>query len=369
MVIQPLIVLVFSWYGSNFSFDYLKSELSYAEDMSGFDSLPQFAKSDKLIGIATTAQRCIDGLYLGQKPLANNLASCTQLCSAANSDEYEYKFIESNNIVVNNRYLQRGSWCLPSSLARCNLNISRAVKSAGHYECISKHPKLLGGKFGNNIVGCSPNFSFKDNLLNIIYTNIVPSSLIIYDIDEKLSDGSYRYTCNHDNTFVNAEEMPKLGNRFTLLYNSCGFYDKNGKLQNYKCKCSTDLNDSQLRARVTASDDSHIKSFLSITDDMHIACSTCNSGFGVQSVDEAIVPAFNHGVTIGINCVDPKYIEYYKTSNMQYNGMLPCGLKKLAKIRNSPNPPKYACHRALVNATNSYSPEMLGILDSLSAVN
>ncbi|WBR61438.1 per os infectivity factor 2 [Drosophila suzukii associated hytrosavirus 1] len=343
--IQPLLVLYFSWRKTNFSETYLSQSLPYSTDISGFAGLPDFKKGDQLIGQAAKSQEtCENGYYVGLKEMTN--VDCTRICNATSSTQFGYKYITGKNVVVDNQYLRQGGWCLPTSLVRCNLNISIAVKSLSRYECISKFPKLLGGQNGNDIIGCAPTYEFRDNLRKITYTNNVPSTIVIDDLDERLPDSDeYRYTCNTKQfaTF----ERPELGNRFQLYYDSCGFFDKDGKMVNNKCQCSQEVPANVVKPLLKNQ-----------RTEMENICSTCTSGYEI--IDERS-PQYGskYGVSIGVNCVDPERIEYYKTMYIEMNGVVPCGIKTLTHLRESPEAPKYGCQRALLNVTNSYTPEML----------
>lgn len=351
LFVQPLIVLVVTWWKSNFSDEYLRQNLPYATDISGFAGLPDIKRGDQLLGQAASGgqETCENGFYIGMTQMAN--ADCTSICNATSSKQFTYRYIDSNNIVVNNRYLRKGGWCLPTSLARCNLNISTAVKSLGKYECVSRYPQLLGGPYGNDIVGCAPNYEFDDNLRKLTYTNSVPSTLVIGgDLDEHTPDGEYRYTCNTRNKqFASfGDHRPDLGNRFQLFYDSCNFFDEGGQTVGSKCKCSSRQQSSVIKPLFNDQDTS--------TEPI---CSQCTSGYEI--VDERL-PQFGskYGVSIGVNCVDPVNIEYYKTQHIEMNGVIPCGVQTLLTLRNSNDESKkYGCQRALINATNTYSPEML----------
>ena len=351
--IQPLFVLYFSWRYTNFSEDYLSQNLPYTSDITGFSGLPDFSKGDQLIGqVADRQEACENGYYVGTREVTN--ADCTSICNATSAEQFSYRFITSNNIVVNNKYLRRGGWCLPTNLVRCNLNISIAVKSLGKYTCVSKYPKLLGGQYGNDIIGCAPKYEFVDNLKKLIYTNTVPSTLVISDLDEKLvNTNEFRYTCNlgvDDNKngrFSTLEDRPDLGNRFQLYYDSCSFFDDDGKMVNNKCQCTQQTSNNVVKPL-----------FEGQVKDMETICTKCTSGYGI--VDEKY-PQYGsvYGVSIGINCVDPERIEYYKTQDVEMNGVIPCGLKTLKSLRENPESKNYGCHRALITATNTYTPEML----------
>lgn len=347
--IQPLILLYWSWRQTNFSENYLAESLPYTTDMSGFDGLPDFQRGDQLIGqVAAHGQEtCTNGFFVGVNEMTN--VNCSSICNATSENQFVYKYINSNDIIVNNQYLRRGGWCLPTNLARCNLNISTAIKSLGRYECISKFPKLLGGPYGNDIIGCAPIYEFNDNLRKITYINNVPQTLNITDLDERLpKTNQYRYTCNtKTKQFTTLQSRPDLGNRFQLHYDSCNFFDSDGYMVDNKCVCSHAISVRNVKPLLEGQQ-----------SDMEDICSTCTSGYGI--VDEKF-PQYGskYGISIGVNCVDPERIEYYKTLSIEMNGVIPCGRRTLTSMRLNAALPTYGCHRALVTVTNSYTPEML----------
>lgn len=358
--IQPLIVLYISWKKTNFSENYLSQNLQYSVGMTGFEGLPDFRKGDQLIGQAITPEICSNGYFLGERELTN--VNCTNLCNSNSNLYFSYKFITKNSIIINEKYLRAGSWCLPTSLALCNLNVSLAIKSIGKYECVSKYPQIFGGLYGNEIIGCAPMYELNDNLKKITYTNNIPSTMVINDIDEKIpGTDTFRFSCNtfdnsnknhgNNNHFQTFLMRPDLGNRFQLFYDSCSFFDPGGKLVNNKCECSHEKRKNIIKPGLENS--SHTKEVL---------CSVCTSGYEI--IDEKL-PQFGskYGVSIGINCVDPVYIDYVKSMPVYSNGVFPCGLKTLLSIREDEKSEKYGCHRALLNITNTYTPEMLEIIN------
>lgn len=348
--LQPLLALYFSWRNTNFSERYLSAGLPYSTDMSGFAGLPDIRKGDQLIGQAAAGgqETCENGYYVGLEQMSR--VDCARICNATSAEQFVYKYITGPHVVVNNQYLRPGGWCLPTSLARCNLNISTAVKALGRYECISKFPRLLGGPHGNDIVGCAPNYEFNDNLLGITYTHNVPSTLVIADLDERLPHSNeFRYTCNVRRQFATLLARPDLGNRFQLSYDACNFFDSDGRMVNNRCECSAQH----------ASERAIVKPLLQgQRDAMAHVCSSCTSGYGLLD-EKSPQHGSKYGVSIGVNCVDPQRIEYYKTLYVDMNGVVPCGIRTLTSLRERDDAPKYGCQRALLNVTNTYTPEML----------
>lgn len=256
---------------------------------------------------------CSNGLYLGDEDIYIN---CKSKCQHT---DYSYKFIDPNgneNIIINNKKIT-GAYCLPNTIAKCNLNNSYALIGTHEYTCSSKYPMLFGGESGNEIIGCSSN-SLKDNLLNRIYHNFIPGDLFIDDINEKTETGEYRFEC-----VLNKEEihLPKtIGSRFESEINICNKFDANGIMdfEKLQCKCDNYIN-----------------------NDTERGCTTCTSGWDVQTDQHGS----RYGYTIARDCIDPLTV---RPNDLFY---IPCGKTTLSKNKR--------CEQAILLATNTYSPMAL----------
>lgn len=332
ILVWPGITFVIAWYQNNVSLRYL-DENSLVINSDGFAGLPIPFKYDKISGPAT----CNDGLFLGHSD--SQTIDCNDVCGG--EGKYEYKYIDAHHrVVVNNRMLERGAWCLPSELAKCNLNVSYALSGIDQYQCVTAYPDIFGGSTGNRIVACLPFNSIIDRKTDKIYSQYIPPNFSIDDIDERLDDGSFRYQCHiPDGQYRTFAEF-NLGSRFQLVSDSCGIFESSGKLSNDLKACSCpEIDEGPL-----------------LKDGIRISqmrpCSRCTSGYSI--IDENLPQAGSkYGISIGIDCVDPVHANHLESENSR----MPCGLRILKKIRNDKNTKD--CQRAILNATGSYSLETL----------
>ncbi|ABQ08826.1 per-os infectivity factor 2-like protein [Glossina pallidipes salivary gland hypertrophy virus] len=333
----------------NFTLEYIESGINASTDFDGFGQLPP-------ISTTTNSQiDCSNGYYLGPNEMSIIEAKCNIKCQDAD-DLYQYKYIdEDSKIIINKKRLKSGSWCIPKPLAKCNLNTSYAIRGPSTYQCISAFPELLGGTTGNEIIGCAPHHSFVDLKDNIIYTKYIPNNLIMNDLEEQLEGGEKRYKCFYDDKRYTPLDKLGIGSRFDLEINACSSFEPHGN--NYydpvnKC-CKCDYN------QVVG--DGYIKP--SIIEKVNVSplCSKCTSGYQVIDEDNP-QDGSRHGVSVGIDCVDPANAPYFQTI---MPGVLPCGTVTLLKIRqdnqNLPDDQQITsgCQRSLVMASNTYSPELL----------
>lgn len=343
VLLWPGITFVIAWYQNNVSLEYLNRNAYSIIDNDGFAGLPIPFKYNKISG--TT--KCNDGIYLGPVDQINNSRSvdCNDVCGG-DGRTYEYKFIDSHHkIIINNRVLERGAWCLPSEIAKCNLNISYALSGINQYQCVTAYPELFGGSVGNRIIACSPFNSIIDRKRKKIYSQYIPPNFSIDDIDELLDDGSFRYQCYiPDDNYRNLADFG-LGNRFQLMPDSCGIFESSGKLSLdlRSCTCPEIVGQQLLKNEFLDGNNQ--------TNQIR-PCSKCTSGFGI--VDENLPQVGSkYGISIGLDCVDPTNATYLESENSR----MPCGLRLLKKIRN--NNQSRGCQRAMLNASGSYSIETL----------
>lgn len=312
----PAVVFTWAYYSSNFSEEYLKSRLNFDTELTGFERLAN-VKFDES-GSPSTG--CEYGLYLGA---VDKWQDCKLNCK---SYDYEYYFIDSANIHVNNRRL-RGAYCLPKAVTKCNLNTSIATIGLDGYKCLSNFPELLGGPSGNEIIGCKSR-KLKDNMFNSIYTDFIPPNLVVNNVDE-LFDGKYRFECVMQPNHI---ALPaELGSRFETDLNLCGLMDDNkGKFDSAtgKCKCDN-----------------------YIGNDENSMCTDCTSGWSVGTPYNA--HGTNYAFTIGRDCSHPDTA----SNNISQFVRIPCGISTLSAMQ--ANPDKKPCEKGLVYATNTYTPPAL----------
>lgn len=355
--------------------------------LSGFERIGKLnIKFDKS---TSGVKNCNGYQYLGA---ANRWQNCTNRCGK--NSMYEYKFIHQHeNVVIGNKRLS-GAYCILKEIAKCNLNTSNAIIGMDGYRCVSRFPQLLGGQYGNDIIGCTSR-ALHDNLLNETYTNHIPSELRIDDLDERLDTGDYRFHC-----VPNKNDMqlpPEYGSRFETETNICGLNDNNNgtfDFHNKKCVCKHYAGENE-----------------------NNLCTNCKSGW-----DASTLPVYtdatktwaqtahgnNYAYTIGRDCVDiadndvlvnaltridiGRQSRFSKRETTTTNGPgggvvspkngifllnkfpMPCGhttlqtLAAAAAAQQQNNgadggqarpPEKSGCEKALLYATNTYTPPAL----------
>lgn len=306
--LSPSILYTISWLRNNFSLEYIKSNLNYDTDMSGFSNLPKinFEETDEFTG-------CVDAVFLG---LADIYENCAERCR---STDYYYTYIDPKKSVVVNGKSLVGAYCLPKEIAKCNLNTSFAVVGLNGYKCISKFPILLGGSSGNEIVGCR-NGRLRDGLENLIYQDHVPYNIYIDDVDEKLQDGSFRFSCDVDKDNIKLPET--IASRFEYATNVCTLLDPDGKVdvKTGKCTCDNYLN-----------------------NDPESICTRCTSGWGIDTNQHGS----RYGYTVARDCFDPNNVTYLETRFVK----VPCAPETLKR--------GLKCERGTLLITNSYTPQTM----------
>lgn len=323
----PAIVFYRAWAKNNFSLDYLSQQLNYDTDLDGFGGLPLAHNYDSS-GSADLEADCSAGYFIGDEDLGASSGQelCNQTCG-----ESEYKFVSAAGIYINSKEI-RGAWCLPSSVARCNLNTSNAFVGLNRYQCVSKFPQLFGGQYGNEIIGCGPSFAFSDMLAERTYSNFIPTNLVVSDLDQRLPDGSPRYVCKYNKTKHVDLANTGLGNRFDLETNVCAIFDSAGELDKEKLVCQCPNNNF-------------------FKNDPQMPCSRCTTGFGIVDEDKR-QKGSRYGYSLGIDCVHPVTAGYTESAMAK----VPCGVSTLTRFIKDKTT---GCMRALVLATNTYSPPML----------
>lgn len=328
LMLCPGMYVLWAWYRNNFSMKYLMQNLNYATDLDGFGGLPPVPNFD--VDNTVTYARCDLGYFIGLDDLGHvdGTETCREVCD---SGDYDYKYIDKNGIFINNKEI-RGAWCLPKPVSRCNLNTSNAYIGINRYECITKFPELLGGPYGNEIIGCGPNNTFLDMLEQQTYSKFIPTNLILNDLDERLPSGDYRYKCKFDPNQYFSLEHTNIGGRFDIETNSCSLFNSPGTLdlKTLTCKCENKIN---------------------VNDDINLPCTNCTSGYGIVDEDRKQLGS-RYGYSIGKDCVHPDRVTHHESLLSH----IPCGVSKLIGMKETQ---KASCQRTLIIATNTFTPEMM----------
>lgn len=77
---------------------------------------------------------------------------CIETCSSSNA--YANVVDEQNEIYVENKKLNHGTYCVLGRRPLCNPRTTIVMKTVNSVVCRSKFPNLFGGKTGNDIVAC-----------------------------------------------------------------------------------------------------------------------------------------------------------------------------------------------------------------------
>lgn len=279
---------------------------------------------------------CETGTYIGDK-LPENF-KCSRICGEHNDrDDLESGYISiylneklAKIISTNAKTYKAGYWCFPERIKKCNLNTSLLlVNNSNLIECVTRFPTLLEG---NKIIGCSPHFTISDNLTKTYYSHDIPSTLRIDDIDEIMANGQYRWTCypSDDTTYAG------IGDRFVRVKSTCKILSDNGEgplfheeTGQFKCKCDHYVNNNE-----------------------ELVCTNCTSGYEV--IDEYLPQkGSRYAMSTGIDCIDPMSDDTHFSKMVK----IPCGVHTLNRIRSENK--IGGCMRSMIDATNTYSPEIL----------
>lgn len=327
-IVQISLRLSITYRKVNFSDEYLNSGVNYTRGLTGFEKLPTvILKSNKKITenedkFIDVRMKCHFGYYLGQK---NEPVSCASICNDSNS-EFQYRFFPTETII--NKSLFFGAYCMPSEAAACNPYLGKIIYTDNRYICISRYPDLFGGVGCNLITGC--NGLIIDRLTNKIYKDVVPNTFRIENVDEKLNDGNYRIACAEN---FDAKTNPLIplnnGSRFEFISNMCASLIYNAPTQvqpDYStgnCFCGS-------------SGLSHFK------NNSKLPCTACVSRWKGTDVN---VRGAEFAYSIARPCIDKD------TPNSLIKILkIPCAFETIN------NSMKNSCERAILLATNTYSP-------------
>jgi hypothetical protein len=172
---------------------------------------------------------------------------CIRLC--ANSSATAFTVYEGEIVVSNSNQLIPGNYCMIGPRPECNNKTTIPMLTVNSVVCRSRFPSLFGGVLGNDIVACSSNeFSDANNILwDYLYDEQVdPSTILITDQDEQLTDGAFRFRCKfngRDNRGNLYTESPF--NRFIPWKNWCAdnIYNAHDSVKttftqdDFKCDC------------------------------------------------------------------------------------------------------------------------------------
>lgn len=330
-IVQVSIRISNAYKQSNFSQNYLESGMNYTHGLTGFETLPtvvlkenqgpddnEYDAKNRLLDLQN---KCRFGHYLGEK---NEPVSCASICNN-NGDEFQYKFFPTEIII--NQFSYKGAYCMPSEAAACNPHLGKIIYANNKYVCIPRYPHLFGGIGSNLIVGC--NGSILDKMTNTTYRDAVPSTFRIQDVDEKLDNGEYRIVCTDQSDVLRNKLIPlNNGSRFEYVPNKCASLLYNAPTDTMPDYSTGNCNCGKHNANFKF--------------DVKLPCTSCISIWGGS---DPTTKGAKYAFSIARQCID------LHTDNSLYKEMkIPCSFDTIQ------NPTKNSCERAILLATNTYSP-------------
>jgi hypothetical protein len=162
-------------------------------------------------------QRCATGpIFLGAS--ASEL-SCRRMCG---SNASILNVTSGQEIFSNGHLLTPGAWCTVNR-PNCNMNTSYAIATANSVACRSKFPRMFGGLEGNRVIGCNNENFF--NVNNVLWDNEnnrrVTQFTRINNVDEPISNGTSRFTCQFGEDMYGNKYVPHAIDRLHPSRNFC----------------------------------------------------------------------------------------------------------------------------------------------------
>lgn len=169
----------------------------------------------------TKANKCSNGpVYIGT---FGTDADCIRTC--ANASASVLNVDAHDTFIFESAVLQPGAHCQIGPRPMCNMRTSYALMTINSVVCRSKYPELVGGPTGATIVACNNRniydpkntlFDYKEN------KNFSPLTTDFTDVDERLSDGSFRFRCKFSGVDVRTNRVIESPfNRFHPAENYC----------------------------------------------------------------------------------------------------------------------------------------------------
>lgn len=191
---------------------------------SGINNIPN-------LNIITTnsdielANKCGDGPLKVDYTSIND-SQCQKICLTSNASALMVN--EGENIAYNNAELSAGAYCLLGDKPECDLQTTYAVMTLNSVVCYPKYPELFGGTDGRKIVACNDSSIYDSK--NYLYDGLTQSR--VYNTsgiimtsdgaDEKLPDGTYRFTCKFEGEDPRGNRyLQHPLNRFHPIKNRC----------------------------------------------------------------------------------------------------------------------------------------------------
>ncbi|GFY66927.1 uncharacterized protein TNIN_179561 [Trichonephila inaurata madagascariensis] len=130
--------------------------------------------------------------------------NCEKLCE--NGDIYEkFTVLKEDDIVMFDKKLESGTYCLPKGLTACNQKNSIPIFSSSGWLCASRNDEIWQN---NHMVACKNEFA-EDNSLNILwdYKLNQMASQQITNFYEKINNKTYRFKCKCNSLDIQGNKM------------------------------------------------------------------------------------------------------------------------------------------------------------------
>lgn len=206
---------------------YLKNaKLARLLNADSLGNLPNVYINSTNVEIEKAKNCTTEPVYLGPTDQGSEdsyLKRCIDVCGSLGhvvhiNEEMEY--------YQNSKKLQPGSYCMiESESTKCNLNTGYVVATGlGSVVCKSKYPNMFGGSDASQIIACSDErHPASGGVLWDNYNNyaVEPTTVIMSEEDEKLFDGSFRFTCKYNDNLNKNKMIPHPANRFHPINDPC----------------------------------------------------------------------------------------------------------------------------------------------------
>ena len=182
------------------------------------------AIADQRFSSATAdTHKCRDAMFLGTKD-----GDYTQLCHArCGSTSAILHVAPGDEHYSDGVRLHPGYWCVRAGGQHadvCNPRTGMLVMSGGTTACVSRYPDMFGGEGASRIVACSDSrhpgthSTLWDNLHD---RAVNPHTIEMSSSDERLPDGSYRFTCHFGRDSMHNSYVAHPANRFHPTRDMC----------------------------------------------------------------------------------------------------------------------------------------------------
>lgn len=238
---------IFKWgsldlFGGDNQVDKFNKEIQFASDVFYFKRMP-------------------DIIYNGDTPssksncsvpvLVESSTNCANYCHEETAELFEVK---ENQIIYNNNYkLKPGYYCRIGAQGICNPYTTITVYSNIGWTCYNKTSEF-GGLGGNKILIC--NGELTDTLLNKKYVKYIDPNIPLTDINERTSDGSFRFQCASEISPFTKYHLTNVLNgenfRFVRITNPCTLGMENVTVSKWNpdtrtCDCGEFRYDSEIQ--------------------------------------------------------------------------------------------------------------------------